>query len=60
MLDGGGILLSRAGQGRPTIDAALELLPAHFAIKLSNASFLIHLDGDSFLVVAEEASECRR
>lgn len=44
-----------------TVDSALELLPTDFALERADTSFLVELDRDRVLVVAEEAcEECRQ
>lgn len=42
-----------------TIYASLELLTADFAREFSDAGFLVQLDGNRFLVIAEKAWEIR-
>jgi len=42
---------------RKIVDSALELLVADFAGEVSDALFLVELDGYGVLVVAEEAGE---
>jgi hypothetical protein len=44
---------------RHTVDGALEALSAHLAGQGADAELLLQLDLDRFLVVAEEAGECR-
>lgn len=50
---------SVGGRRELTIDGALELLVADLAGELADAGFLVELDGDGLLVVAEEAREDR-
>lgn len=40
-----------------TVDRALELLAADFAVEVANAGLLVELDDDGSFVVAEQACE---
>lgn len=50
---------ARAGATALTIDSALELLPADFAVEPAAAGLLVQFDFDRLFVVAEEACEGR-